>query len=61
MRAFKEQYDCQIEDFTAGEEYVEYKESQTKSRQDDEESSGKRARKYNTKIWKTDGGERDPY
>ena len=61
MRAFKEQYDCQIEDFTVSEEYVEYKERQTKNRQGDEGSSRKRARKYNTKIWKTDGGERDPY
>ena len=60
MRAFKEQYDCQIEDFTVNEEYVEYKERQTKNRRD-EGSSRKRARKYNTKIWKTDGGERDPY
>ena len=25
MRAFKEQYDCQIEDFTVNEEYVECK------------------------------------
>ena len=31
MRAFKEQYDCQI-DFTVSEEYVEYKERQTKNR-----------------------------
>lgn len=61
MRAFKEQYDCQIEDFTVNEEYVEYKERQTKNRQGDEGSSRKRARKYNTKIWKTDGGETDPY
>ena len=61
MRAFKEQYDCQIEDFTVNEEYVEYKERQTKNRQGDEGSSRKRARKYNTKIWKTDGEERDPY
>ena len=61
MRAFKEQYDCQIEDFTVNEEYVEYKERQTKNRQGDEGSSRKRARKYNTKIWKTDRGERDPY
>ena len=48
MRAFKEQYDCQIE------EYVEYKERQTKNRQGDEGSSRKRTRKYNTKIWKGD-------
>ena len=61
MRAFKEQYDCQIEDFTVNEEYVEYKERQTKNRQGDEGSSRKRARKYNTKIWKTDGGETAPY
>ena len=57
MRAFKEQYDFQIEDFTVNEEHVEYKERQSKNRR----SSRKRARKYNTKIWKTDGGERDPY
>lgn len=29
MNAFKEQYDCQIEDFTINEEYVKYKERQT--------------------------------
>ena len=29
MNAFKEQYDCQIEDFTVNEKYVEYKERQT--------------------------------
>ena len=61
MRAFKEQYDCQIEDFTVSEEYVKYKERQTKNRQGDEGSSRKQAQKYNTKIWKTDGAERDPY
>ena len=61
MRALKEQYDCQIEDFTVNEEYVECKERQTKNPQGDEGSRRKRARKYNTKIWKTDGGERDPY
>ncbi|KAK3730140.1 hypothetical protein QZH41_015850, partial [Actinostola sp. cb2023] len=41
--------------------YIEYNDRQTKNRQGDEESSNKRARKYNNKIWKTDGGERDPY
>lgn len=61
MRAFKEQYDCQLDDFTITEQYVEYKERQTKNRQGDEGSATKRARKYNNKIWKTDGGERDPY
>lgn len=61
VRASKGQYDCQIEDFIVSEGYVEYKERQTKNRQGDEGSSTKRARKYNTKIWKTDGGERDPY
>lgn len=61
MRAFKEQYDCQIEDFIVSEGYVEYKKRQTKNRQGDQGSSTRRARKYNTKIWKTDGGERDPY
>ena len=29
MNAFKEQYDCQIGDFTVNENYVEYKERQT--------------------------------
>ena len=29
MRAFKEQCDCQVEDFIVKEEYVEYKERQT--------------------------------
>ena len=54
MRAFKQQYDCQIEDFIVSEGYVEYKERQTKNRQGDEGSFRKRARKYNIKIWKTD-------
>lgn len=31
------------------------------NRQGDEGSSRKGARKYNNKIWKTNGGERDPY
>ena len=45
MRAFKGQYDCQIEDFTVNEEGgVKYKERQTKNRQGDEESSRKRAK-----------------
>ena len=61
MRAFKEQYDCLLQDFTITDQYVEYKERQTKNRQGDEGSSRKNARKYNNKIWKTDGGERDPY
>ena len=61
MRAFKEQYDCLIKDFTVTNQYVEYKERQTKNRQGDEGSSRKSARKYNNKIWKTDGGERDQY
>jgi hypothetical protein len=61
MRGVKEQYDCQIEDFTITEQYIEYQERQTKNRQGDEGSGRKRARKYNNKIWRTDGGERDPY
>ena len=36
MRAFKEQYDCLIQDFTITNQYVEYKERQTKNRQGDE-------------------------
>ena len=60
MRAFKEQYDCLIQDFTVTNQYVEHKVRQTKNRQGDEGSSRKSARKYN-RIWKTDGGERDPY
>jgi len=61
MRGFQEQRDCQLEDFLIKDTYIEYNERQTKNRQGDEESSNKRARKYNNKIWKTDGGERDPY
>ena len=61
MRAFKEQYYCLIEDFAVTNQYVEYKERQTKNRQGDDGRSRKSARKYNKKIWKTDGGERDPY
>ena len=45
MRAFKEQYNCQIEYFTVSEQYVEYKERQTKNHQGAEGSSRKRARK----------------
>ena len=40
--------------------YVEYVERQTKNRQCNE-GKPKRSRKYNNKIWKTDGGDRDPY
>ena len=45
MRAFKKQYDCQIEYFTVSEDYVEYKERQTKNHQGAEGSSRRRARK----------------
>ena len=31
------------------------------NRQGDEPTAAKRARKYNNKIWRTDGGERDPH
>jgi len=61
MRGFKEQHDCQLSDFTVTEQYIEYKERQTKNHQGDEPTVIKRARKYNNKIWKTDGGERDPH
>ena len=61
MRGFKEQHDCQLNDFTVTEQYIEYKERQTKNRQGDEPTATKRARKYNNKIWRTDGGERDPH
>ncbi|KAK3755850.1 hypothetical protein QZH41_003947 [Actinostola sp. cb2023] len=60
MRACKEQHDCQLEDFVVRDQYIEYTERQTKNRQGDE-GKAKRARKYNNKLWKTDGGERDPY
>ena len=43
------------------EQYIDYKERQTKNRQGDERTATKRSRKYNTKIWRTDGGERDPH
>ena len=43
------------------EQYIEYKERQTKNRQGDEATATKRARKYKNKIWRTDGGERDPH
>ena len=61
MRGFKEQHDCQLSDFTVTEQYIEYKERQTKNRQGDEPTATKRARKYNNKIWRTDGGKRDPH
>ena len=60
MRAVKEQYDCQLQDFVVHDQYVEYVERQTKNRQGNE-AKAKRARKYNNKIWRKDGGERDPY
>ncbi|KAK3745836.1 hypothetical protein QZH41_004306 [Actinostola sp. cb2023] len=61
MRAVQEQHDCQILDFAITDQYVEYTERQTKNRQGDDGAARKRARKYNNKIWRTDGGERDPY
>ena len=32
MRGFKEQHDCQLSDFTVTEQYIEYKDRQTKNR-----------------------------
>ncbi|KAK3753088.1 hypothetical protein QZH41_001787 [Actinostola sp. cb2023] len=61
MRGVKEHYDCQIQDFTITDQYIEYNELQTKNRQGDEGCARKRARKYTNKIWRTDGGEQDPY
>ena len=61
MRGFQEQHDCQMSDFYITEQYIEYKERQTKNCQGDEGTARKRARKYNNKIWKTNGGERDLY
>ena len=61
MRAIQEQHDCKLSDFTVTEEYIEYRERQTKNRQGNEANAAKRARKYNNKIWRTDGGQRDPY
>ncbi|KAK3731509.1 hypothetical protein QZH41_008540 [Actinostola sp. cb2023] len=61
MRGVKEHYDCQIQDFTITDQYIEYNERQTKNRQGDEGCARKRARKYTNKIWRTDGGEQDPY
>ena len=61
MRGFKEQHDCQLSDFTVTEQYIQYKERQTKNCQGDEPTATKRARKYNNKIWSTDGGERQPH
>ena len=39
MRGFKEQHDCQLSDFTLTEQYIEYKERQTKNRQGDEQTA----------------------
>jgi len=61
MRGFKEQHDCKLSDFTVAEQYIECKERQTNNRQGDEPTATKRTRKYNKKIWRTDGGERDPH
>ena len=52
MRGFKEQHDCQRGNFIVTEQYIEYKERQTKNRQGDEPTATKRARKYNNKIWR---------
>jgi hypothetical protein len=61
MRAVTEQHNCKLDDFQITDQYIEYMERQTKNRQGDEGNKKKRARKYNNKIWRTDGGERDPY
>ncbi|KAK3728377.1 hypothetical protein QZH41_006206, partial [Actinostola sp. cb2023] len=61
MRVVKEHYNCQIQDFTITDQYIEYNERQTKNRQGDEGCARKRARTYTNKIWRTDGGEQDPY
>ena len=45
--------------FVITEQYVEYKERETKNRQGDEGNAKKLAWKYDNKIWKTDGGERN--
>ena len=36
MRGFKERHDCQLSDFTVTEQYIEYRERQTKNRQGDD-------------------------
>ena len=48
IRGFKEQHDCRLSDFTVTEQYIEYKERQTKNRQGDEPTATKRARKLIT-------------
>ena len=61
MRGFNEQPDSQLSDFTVTEQYIKYKEQQAKNRLGEELTATKRARKYNNKIWRMDGGERDPH
>ena len=60
MKGFQEQPDYHLSDFTVTEQYIKHKERQTKNRHGDEPTTTKRVRKYNKKIWKTDGEERDP-
>jgi len=44
MRGFKEQHDCKLSDLRVTEQHIEYKEQQTKNRQEDEPTATKRAR-----------------
>ena len=60
MRAQKEQLDCKIQDFQDRKNYYEYTERSTKSRSGEKDNL-KARRKYNNKIFRGDGTERDPY
>ena len=61
IKGFKNQHVSQLIDFTVTEQYIEYRERQIKNHQGDEPTATKRLRKYSNKIWRTDGGERDPH
>lgn len=60
MRGRQEQLNCQIQDFTDRGTFYEYTERSTKTRNGENENPKSR-RKYNNKIFRGNGDERDPY
>ena len=60
MRGRQEQLNCKIQDFKDRGAYYEYTERSTKTRNGETEKVKSR-RKYNNKIFKGSGDERDPY
>ena len=61
MRAIQEQYDCKLSDFTVTEKDIEYRERQTKNRQGNKQLRRNAHESIIKEIWRTDGGQRDPY